>query len=76
MKTSHTMVSAGTFGNAEIKLTIEGEQAPFWGRVEYEDNLIVEEADSIATLQDKMQTLLLKFHELDPNSYELKIESA
>jgi len=57
-----------------IKLCIEGDKAPFWGHVEYDNNLLVEEADSIASLQSKMQTLLKYFHELDNSAYKFQIE--
>ena len=76
MKTSLAIVANSTFNKTEIRLRVEGDEAPFWGQVEYDNNLIVEEANSIASLQDKLQTLLLNFHELDANAYEFKIESA
>ncbi|MCF0050038.1 hypothetical protein MUK70_29010 [Dyadobacter chenwenxiniae] len=57
-----------------IKLIVEGEEGSLWGRVEYEDNLIVDEADSIEQLQKQMANLLLDFHDLDPKSYEFFIE--
>ncbi|MCF0043374.1 hypothetical protein [Dyadobacter fanqingshengii] len=57
-----------------IRLIVEGEEGSLWGRVEYEDNLIVDEADSIEQLQKQMKQLLLDFHDLDPKSYEFFIE--
>lgn len=57
-----------------IKLIVEGEEGSLWGRVEYEDNLIVDEANSIQQLQTQMANLLLEFHDLDPKSYEFFVE--
>lgn len=57
-----------------IKLIVEGEEGSLWGRVEYEDNLIVDEADSTEKLQKQMRQLLSDFHDLDPKSYEFVIE--
>jgi hypothetical protein len=57
-----------------VKLIVEGGEGTLWGRVEYEDNLIVEEANSIEELEGSMQQLLLDFHALDPTSYEFKVE--
>lgn len=51
----------------KITLIIESaKENEFWGRVLYDDNLIVEEASSIPELEDKMKVLLKEFHELHP----------
>lgn len=57
-----------------IELVIETGESPLWGRVSYDDNLIVDEAQTVEELQSKMRTLLFNFHELDPDSYEFRIE--
>lgn len=57
-----------------IELVIETGESSLWGRVSYDDNLIVDEAKTIEELQSKMRTLLFNFHELDPDSYEFRIE--
>lgn len=57
-----------------VKLIVEGEEGSLWGRIEYEENLIVDEADSIEQLQKQMRQLLLDFHDLDPKGYEFFIE--
>ncbi|MEO6284022.1 MAG: hypothetical protein ABIN80_18650 [Dyadobacter sp.] len=57
-----------------ITLIVEGEGNSLWGRVQYEDNLIVDEASSIEQLKISMQQLLLDFHDLNPESYEFRIE--
>ncbi|QRR04329.1 hypothetical protein HWI92_23680 [Dyadobacter sandarakinus] len=45
-----------------------------WGRVLFDDNLIVEEAESVDALLVKIKQLLLDFHALEPDSYEMRIE--
>jgi hypothetical protein len=57
-----------------VKLIIEGGDGALWGRVTYEDNLLVDEADSVEKLEAQMRQLLLNFHDLDPDSYEFAIE--
>lgn len=57
-----------------VKLIIEGGDGAMWGRVNYEDNLLVEEAETVDKLQAQMRQLLFDFHELDPDSYEFEIE--
>ncbi|SEI73822.1 hypothetical protein SAMN05216327_103515 [Dyadobacter sp. SG02] len=63
-----------TTENKVIKLIVETGESSLWGRVHYEDNLIIDEASSIEELQSKMRTLLLDFHDLDPKSYDFRIE--
>jgi hypothetical protein len=60
--------------NATVTIIVEGEEDSLWGRVQYDDNLIVDEANSIEQLKLNMQHLLLDFHDLNPDSYEFRIE--
>jgi hypothetical protein len=60
--------------NATVTITVEGEGDSLWGRVQYDDNLIVDEASSIEQLKLNMQRLLLDFHDLSPDSYEFRVE--
>ena len=57
-----------------IKMVIEGDDGSLWGRVEYDDNLIVEEAKTVEELQQNFKKLLFDFHNLNPDSYEFQIE--
>jgi hypothetical protein len=60
--------------NSTVILIVEGEGESFWGRVKYDDNLIVDEASSIEKLKLNMQRLLFNFHNLSPDSYEFQVE--
>jgi hypothetical protein len=60
--------------NSTVILIVEGERESFWGRVKYDDNLIVDEASSIEKLKLNMQRLLFNFHNLSPDSYEFQVE--
>jgi hypothetical protein len=55
-----------------VEMIVEGQDGSLWGRVVYDDNLIVEQASSIEELEVKMRSLLSKFHNL--NAEELKFE--
>lgn len=57
-----------------VKLIIEGGDGALWGRINYEDNLLVDEAETIEKLQAQMRQLLLDFHDLAPDSYDFEIE--
>ena len=57
-----------------IQLIVEGDDGSLWGRVEYDDNLIVEEAKTVEELQQNIRKLLFDFHNLDPDSYDFQIE--
>lgn len=57
-----------------IKLIVETGDSSLWGRVHYDDNLIVDEATTVEELQSKMSALLFDFHDLDPDSYNFRIE--
>ncbi len=63
-----------TLKRPRVKLIIEGGDGALWGRINYEDNLLVEEAETVDKLQFHMRQLLLDFHDLDPDSYEFEIE--
>lgn len=59
-----------------IQLIIEAPTGPeqpsgFWGRVTYDDNLLVDQADSVQALQENMRQLLLDFHDLTQVDFEL-----
>ena len=59
-----------------IQLIIEAgaqqdSQSGFWGRLTYEDNLIVDQADTVDALQQNMRQLLLDFHEVDNVEFDL-----
>ena len=44
-----------------------------WGRVNFEDNLIVEEAATLPLLQKKMKGLLHDFHDLKPATVDFDV---
>ncbi|MDR6195907.1 hypothetical protein [Siphonobacter sp. SORGH_AS_0500] len=51
--------------STKIELIIEkGEGQTLWGRVNYEDDLLTDEAESIQELEQKMRRLLEDFHKL------------
>lgn len=51
----------------KIPLIVEtGDDKTVWGRVLYDENLIVDEAPTIEGLQEKMKALLTEFHQLPP----------
>ncbi|MBB3054861.1 helix-turn-helix transcriptional regulator [Mucilaginibacter gotjawali] len=52
----------------KIELIIEKGENGIWGRVNYNDNLIVEEADNLDTLQLNLKGLLKDFEGLEPES--------
>jgi transcriptional regulator with XRE-family HTH domain len=54
-----------------IESTKDGE---FWGRVQYDDNLIVETALSVPELERKMKVLLKDWHALNPKEITFNIE--
>jgi hypothetical protein len=51
----------------QIILIIEKADEGFLGRVEYQDNLIVDEADDIPSLEKKIRKALKNFHGLSPD---------
>ncbi len=57
-----------------INLIIENaKDGLVWGRVTYDDNLLVESAQNAEELQVKMKTLLVDFHDLEPNTINFDI---
>lgn len=57
----------------KIPLTIErGEGKMLWGRVEYNENLITDFAETISELEQKMKKLLWEFEEVNPESVEFE----
>ena len=57
-----------------VLLTIEkAADGAVWGRVEYDDNLIVDSAKSVDSLQKRFRRLLRQFHDVDPDKVQFKI---
>jgi len=56
-----------------IELIIEKGESGIWGRVNYNDNLIVEEADALDTLQLNLKGLLKDFEGVEPESVSFDI---
>jgi hypothetical protein len=59
-----------------IELIIEKGEKGIWGRVNYNDNLITEEADNLNDLELKLKELLHDFEDVDPESisFDLKYD--
>ena len=55
----------------DIQLIIEAGDGGFWGRVTYDDNLIVDQAETVEALQQNMKKLLLDFHEVTNVTFTL-----
>ena len=51
-----------------IELIIEKGESGIWGRVNYNDNLIIEEADNLNDLELNLKGLLNDFEGVDPES--------
>jgi hypothetical protein len=51
-----------------IKLIIEKSEQGIWGRVNYNDNLIIEQATAFDDLKAKLKILLKDFEDVDPES--------
>jgi hypothetical protein len=59
----------------KIPIIIESvDEKGFWGRLYFEDNLIVDYSKTIDGLKKKMTKLLLDFHALVPSKYALEIQ--
>lgn len=59
---------------ATLVLTIEKTTAGVvWGRVVYDDDLLVDSAKSVEALEKRFRKLLKQFHELDPEKVKFKI---
>ena len=57
-----------------ISLIIENaKDGEVWGRVNYEDDLLVENANNTEQLQIKMKELLSDFHDLQPDAINFEI---
>nr|WP_295931099.1 hypothetical protein [uncultured Dyadobacter sp.] len=56
-----------------IVLIIENGESSLWGRVQYDDDLLIDEAATVEELQEKMKALLQNFHNLNPGSYQFRI---
>jgi hypothetical protein len=54
----------------QIILIIEKADEGYLGRVEYQDNLIVDEANDIPSLEKKIRKALKNFHGLNPDEIE------
>jgi hypothetical protein len=52
----------------KIELVIERAGKEVWGRVNYNDNLIVDVADNLPELETRIKNLLKEFEELEPES--------
>ena len=59
-----------------VKLIIEANteadsEGGFWGRVNYEDNLIVDRASTVEELRENMKKLLFDFHNVSAVEFDL-----
>ena len=52
----------------KIELIIEKGEDGIWGRINYNDNLIVEQSESLDELELKLKMLLYDFENIDPES--------
>ena len=57
-----------------INLIIETTDNELWGRVELDDNLIVESASNLAELQSKMKQLLLDWHGMEEVEFDVSYD--
>ncbi|KQS27141.1 hypothetical protein ASG33_19260 [Dyadobacter sp. Leaf189] len=55
-------------------MIVEGQDGSLWGRLVYDDDLIVDQASSIEELEMKMKKLLSDFHDLDAKQIVFNIE--
>ncbi len=59
----------------KIALIIESSsEREIWGRVNYNDNLLVESAPSLIALQKRMKKLLVDFHSLKADEIQFEIQ--
>ena len=49
-----------------IMLIVEKSEGELWGRVNYEDDLLIDSAKNIAGLERKIKKLLKDWHKIDP----------
>ncbi len=59
-----------------VELIIEKGESGIWGRVNYNDNLIIEQADTLDDLEMNLKILLKDFEEVDPKNiaFDLKYD--
>jgi len=57
-----------------IVLIIEKSQGELWGRVNYEDNLVIESAKNVEGLERKMKKLLKDFNDVDPKEVVFELQ--
>ena len=57
----------------KVSLIVEkSKDGKLWGRIEFNEDLIVDSANSLDVLERKMKKLLQKFHQLEPGNLELE----
>ncbi|HEY8780864.1 MAG TPA: hypothetical protein VIM16_04550 [Mucilaginibacter sp.] len=56
-----------------IELVIEKDESGMWGRVNYNDNLIIEQADNLDDLESKLKMLLKDFEGVAPESIKFDL---
>ena len=56
----------------KILLIVEKSKGELYGRVQYEDNLIVDSAKSLDSLEKKFKKLLHEFHDVDTKKIEFE----
>jgi hypothetical protein len=58
----------------KLSLVIEkSKDGKLWGRVEFDDDLMVDSANSLDALERKMKKLLHNFHEVEPSAVQFKL---
>ncbi len=57
-----------------LELIVEKNDKKLWGRVTYNDNLLVDEADSLAELETKLRKLLKDFESVEEVSFDVKFD--
>jgi hypothetical protein len=60
------------FSMKKLTIIVEKQQDELTGRVTYEDNLIVEAATELGELEEKLRTLLKRFHAVDPDGVQFQ----
>jgi len=53
-----------------IKLILEKNADTLWGRIFYDDNLIVDSATTLQALEKKLRKALKDFHKVDEEEFE------
>lgn len=54
-------------------LIVEKSKGGLWGRIHYEDNLLIENARTVESLERKMKKLLKGFHDVDTRAVSFEI---